>query len=98
MAKTINTRNKIINLNLEPIQINDDDKKVDLELGRAIALVLTNAAKSKNPMRSYELAMKLVKEDTVELEPSDIRFIKDELEVSTSFNVLISGQILLMLE
>lgn len=92
MAKsiTINPTEFIMSLDNVPMKLEDRD----LTVGRALALTLISGNKSPDPLRSYSLARKLDSKDPVELDTSDIKFVKECLDGFQGFTVLVIGQLL----
>lgn len=83
----------LTNLDGSPIVLNDRP----LSLGRALGVMLVAAGKSSDPLRSYLLAKKLQLEaegSEVELDASEVAFIKEAIPQSTQYTTLVVGQVL----
>lgn len=69
-------------------------------LGQFLISVLNNTPKEKNfpPMKAYDLASRLYKENFVELDKADFIKLKTLVEDATNFSTLFVGQVLTLLE
>lgn len=92
MEKILNIKEKILGLDNKPLTYENED----LSLGKAIAIVLVSSQRSTDPLRSYVLGRKFMdaKEETMELNATDIQYIKEAIGTFQGFNVLVTGQIL----
>lgn len=94
MAK-INVGKKITTLDGKPTSFNGQE----MTIGKTIGYVLTLAKRSPDPLRSNVLARKLYDATgTIELDKSDISFIKDQVVADETFLIGARGQILEALE
>ena len=93
----IKTSTILVGLNNEPIKT---DKNEDITLGMAIATIIISQPKSDkyDPLKSYVLSNKFYNEDEVDIDASDLSFVKDAIKATGVYTPLISGQLLLILE
>ena len=88
---SINPSEPVMNLDNKPTQLEGKD----LVVGRALALVLISGNKSADPLRAYTLARKLSDAtEAIELDSSEVKFIKDSMEGFQGFTTLVIGQLL----
>lgn len=73
-----------------------DGKDIDLTVGQAIANMLV-AGEEGGKMKLYILAQDLWQKENVELDKADIALVKSIVENTKVYNVLVSGQILVIL-
>jgi hypothetical protein len=86
----LDTKAFVMNLDNKPIKLEDKD----LEFGRAFALVLISGSKSADPLRAYNLARKLSDStEPIELDSSEVAFIKEAMTNFTGFTTLVMGQL-----
>lgn len=92
MATNIETGAGIFDLDKKPIDLEGKP----LTVGRALALVLVTQNKSADPLRAWTLAQKLTNPEVpkIDLDPSDVSFIKDSMKDFLNFSVLVKGQLL----
>lgn len=88
---TINLNDQILELDGKPAMNGDKP----LTVGLALANVLVLQGQSSDPLRAYLLAKKLTDNtETLELDDSDKSFLKDAVEKSDRYLVLVKGQLL----
>lgn len=91
----INT--KIILKDLENGNIKDPlNGKNDLTLGMVIARILTGnpkEIKQLSPLKAFDLAMKFNNNNIVEIDKADYKEIKEIIKKSSTYAVLVIGQI-----
>lgn len=68
----------------------------DLTIGLAIGNILTNS-QIQGKMKLFVLAKKFANDKNVELDEADRALVKEAIEQSTFYNVLVTGQLLVML-
>ena len=73
------------------------EKDAPLTVGSAIASIL-GSTRSSDILRSFTLGSKLVNAKTVELDKSDLDFIKGVLKSTDQAKPIVVGQILSLLE
>lgn len=89
--KKLNLSAVITQLDGEPLK----NKENDLTVGDALASILVLDPKSKDPLRSYLLAKKLTEnEGEIELNKTEVAFLKEVVEASMAFITLVKGQLL----
>lgn len=67
-------------------------------LGKTLAQIIIREEGTKDPLRNYTLATKLNgAEGELELDKSELEFIKNSVKTTKIFNSLVSGQILSLL-
>lgn len=102
MAK-IQPDKTLVDLDGKPLQIeagkNSEglDITKDLTLGNAIALLVLSG-KSADPLRAYVISQKMLKDEPVELDVTEVNFVKDSIKSSEGFTTIMIGQVLLALE
>lgn len=65
-----------------------------LTVGRALAVSLSSHQEISDKLRAYVLSTDLYKKDSIELNSSDLSFIKDALFTSKVFFPVVTGQLL----
>lgn len=90
----INTKTKILNLKGE--EILDQDKNA-ITIGYYLSEILL-LDKTAGKMKAFILAQKFATTDEVEVDSADLTMIKNAVEKNESFNNLILGQLLVLLE
>lgn len=73
-------------------------KEDEVDLGRAIALILIGGTDSSDPLRSYLFARALMDKKELELNQVDLKFLKEAVAASKFFTALVIGQILAHLQ
>jgi hypothetical protein len=79
----------------------DEDKEEELTLGKAIANILLAPQPQKDGFRVlkvYELSKKFYEKNEIDLDRSDFVQIKERVENSNIYSVIVLGQILEMFE
>jgi len=81
----------VMNLDNKPTQLEGKD----LNVGRALALILISGTKSADPLRAYTLARKLSEAtEAIELETADVKFIEEAMAGFQGFTTLVIGQLM----
>lgn len=87
----LNLQDSIVTLENIPAK---NDKGELLSIGKVIAVTLVGG-KTADPLRSYLLAKKVTEtEKEIELDPSEIEFIKNTLKEFGGWTDLVVGQVL----
>lgn len=73
------------------------DKNTELTIGKAIANILIGA-KEGGKMKLFILAQKFYQDDEVEIDGADLSLIKKSIESAEVYSVLVTGQLLLVLD
>lgn len=79
-------------------EVVDSETKNPITIGEVITNTLSFAKMSKNPYKAYSLAAKFAKDKTVDVTSEDITFIKDAITENPILSVMISGQVIAILE
>lgn len=87
--KTIHTKQTIKDLKNEPIKINNEEFTV----GVALSNMLASKKTEFDAMKAWLLAQRFFKEDSVEVDDSDLLKIKNMIEADDSFTPLVRGQL-----
>ena len=85
-------------LNLNEVLLSLDGKELDhgdkhLTVGISLAQILV-AGSNKDALRAYVLGKKLMDAEEVELDASEVNFIKTAIEENQTYTVLVKGQLL----
>lgn len=95
----IKANDKILDLDGKPMKMDDNE----LTVARAVALMISGNTQSPDPLRAYTLARTITEVDLkkageIELNTSDVKFIKEAISTNRFFTALVAGQILEKLE
>lgn len=85
-------------LNLNEVLLSLDGKELDdgdksLTVGISLARILVTGS-NKDALRAYVLGKKLMDAEEVELDASEVNFIKTAIEENQTYTVLVKGQLL----
>ena len=87
----LNTSEVLVGLDGKALQ----DGESELTVGKALANVLVNSGESIDPLKSYVLARKFIDaQGELELDASDVSFLKSAIEKFNGYIVLVKGQLL----
>ncbi len=86
----IDLKKELINLNGEKLMHDGSP----LTIGRAMAIALSTHQDVSDKLRAYVLSQTLYTKDEIELNTSDLSFVKDALTSSKTFFPLVLGQLL----
>lgn len=84
-------------INLKQFIKQIDGKDTELTVGQALSNITLTSDKG-GKMKMFVLAQDFYKKDEIDLDAADLALIKSELETTKAYNVLVTGQILLLLE
>lgn len=90
--KIIHTNTVLKNFKDEPLKLDNEE----LTVGAVISSIL--GGKVSNQQKGWELGKKFATQDTVELKAEDVVFIQKELESQSTWNAIVSGQVIEILE
>ena len=93
--KILDTRKVLTNLLGEPLK---EPSGQDLTIGKAIGNILVSSTKRSDPMQMYTLGIKFAQDDKVNLEAHEFKLVKENVEQTETYTILVTGQILLLLE
>lgn len=93
----IKTKAVLVNLKGEELKFKDGEKEKALTLGNAVANILLDC-KTGGKHKLYLLSNKFYSDKEVEVDSVDLRLIKDAVEANQTYNNIVSGQILEILE
>lgn len=91
----INTKQILVDLKGKTLK--DADTGLDFNLSDALSVILVNCTEG-DKMKMYVLAQKIVTEDEIDVDDADLKLIKQAVASTHSFNNLVTGQILVILE
>ncbi len=83
-----------LNVNFEIFDLND--KALPNNAARYIAEMLMDY--KSNPLKSFELGLKINKNETVEIDTSDLKLVEEAVKNNERFNNLIRGAVLKEIE
>ena len=79
----------------------EDGPETDMTVGKVLANIILVPQQQKDGFRTlkiYELAKKFYEKDELDLDRSDFIQVKERVENSTAYSVMITGQILELFE
>ena len=89
----INNKQAITNLKGEAIK----NGEADFTVGDALGNILISD-ETGGKLKLYSLALATVKQDTMQVDNADLALIKQAIQTTKAYNVLVTGQLLEMLE
>lgn len=92
---TLNPKQKLQNLTGETLK---DESGLEMEIGETLSFLLARSEKSSNPWKAFKLAKDLKGDKPLELTPEDIVFIKESIKDNVYFTVMVTGQLLGILD
>lgn len=89
---------KAVLKDLDGKEIEDVITHVPLEFGKVLANIVVMEKDAQDPVRNLVLGLKLANNAEVELDKSEVSFLKECIKKNTGYFPLVRGQLLISLE
>ncbi len=89
-------KTKTVLVDLDSMPLLADGK--ELTFGVAISLQLIKGENCSDPLKAYDLAKKFHSQEEVDVDTSDVVFLKDSMKKGKTWLPLVIGQVLTILE